>query len=58
MEALIGLVAQVDQAAEQGNPEAKVCDERKVEQGREFFTRLYTSGIYGSLQLTLREMKD
>jgi len=28
MEALIGLVAQVDQAAEQGNPEAKALSEK------------------------------
>jgi hypothetical protein len=28
MEALIGLVAQVDQAAEQGNPEAKSLSEK------------------------------
>jgi len=28
MEALIGLVAQVDQAAEQGNPEAKALGEK------------------------------
>jgi len=33
LETLVGLVAQVDQAAEQGNPEAKELSEKEVEQG-------------------------
>ncbi|HEX5840192.1 MAG TPA: CpXC domain-containing protein [Anaerolineales bacterium] len=45
MEALIGLVAQVDQAAEQGNPEAKALSEK--------LSRVYKSALKFSMKKNL-----
>ena len=49
MEALVGLVAQVDQAAEQGNPEAKALSEK--------LSKVYKSALRLSMQNNLREQK-
>jgi hypothetical protein len=49
MEALVGLVAQVDQAAEQGNPEAKALSEK--------LSKVYKSALRLSMQNNLREPK-
>jgi hypothetical protein len=49
MEALIGLVAQVDQATEQGNPEAKALGEK--------LNKLYKSALKFSMQRNMGEQK-
>ena len=49
MEALIGLVAQVDQATEQGNPEAKAL--------REKLSKVYKSALRFSMQKNMGEQK-
>ncbi len=49
MEALIGLVAQVDQAAEQGNPEAKTLGER--------LSKVYKTALKYSMQRNMGEQK-
>ena len=49
MEALVGLVAQVDQAAEQGNPEAKALSEK--------LSKVYKSALRLSMQNNMREQK-
>jgi hypothetical protein len=49
MEALIGLVAQVDQASEQGNPEAKALGEK--------LSKVYKTALKFSMQKNLREQK-
>ena len=49
MEALIGLVAQVDQAAEQGNPEAKSLSEK--------LSQVYKTALKYSMQRNLGEQK-
>jgi CpXC motif protein len=49
MEALIGLVAQVDQATEQGNPEAKALGEK--------FSKVYKSALRFSMQRNMGEQK-
>jgi hypothetical protein len=49
MEALIGLVAQVDQAAEQGNPEAKTLGER--------LSKVYKTALKYSMQKNMGEQK-
>jgi hypothetical protein len=49
MEALIGLVAQVDQAAEQGNPEAKSLSEK--------LSKVYKTALKFSMQKNLGEQK-
>ena len=49
MEALIGLVAQVDQASEQGNPEAKALSEK--------LSRVYKSALKYSMQRNMGEQK-
>ena len=49
MEALIGLVAQVDQASEQGNPEAKALGEK--------LSRVYKSALKYSMQRNMGEQK-
>lgn len=49
MEALIGLVAQVDQAAEQGNPEAKSLSEK--------LGKIYKTALKYSMQRNLGEQK-
>jgi hypothetical protein len=49
MEALIGLVAQVDQAAEQGNPEAKSLGEK--------LSKVYKTALKYSMQRNLGEQK-
>jgi hypothetical protein len=49
MEALIGLVAQVDQAAEQGNPEAKSLGEK--------LSKVYKTALKHSMQKNLGEQK-
>ena len=49
MEALIGLVAQVDQAAEQGNPEAKSLGEK--------LSKVYKTALKYSMQKNLGEQK-
>jgi hypothetical protein len=49
MEALIGLVAQVDQAAEQGNPEAKSLSEK--------LGNVYKTALKYSMQRNLGEQK-
>ena len=49
MEALIGLVAQVDQAAEQGNPEAKSLSEK--------LSKVYKTALKYSMQKNMGEPK-
>ena len=49
MEALIGLVAQVDQASEQGNPEAKALGEK--------LSKVYKSALRFSMQKNMGEQK-
>ena len=49
MEALIGLVAQVDQASEQGNPEAKALSEK--------LSKVYKSALKYSMQRNMGEQK-
>ena len=49
MEALIGLVAQVDQATEQGNPEAKALSEK--------LNQVYKSALRFSMQRNMGEQK-
>src|SRR6266508_686808 len=49
MEALIGLVAQVDQATEQGNPEAKALGEK--------LSKVYKSALRFSMQRNIGEQK-
>jgi hypothetical protein len=49
MEALIGLVAQVDQASEQGNPEAKALSEK--------LSTVYKTALKYSMQKNLGEQK-
>jgi CpXC protein len=49
MEALIGLVAQVDQAAEQGNPEAKALGEK--------LNKIYKTALRFSMQKNIGEQK-
>jgi len=49
MEALIGLVAQVDQATEQGNPEAKALSEK--------LSKVYKSALRFSMQKNMGEQK-
>jgi CpXC motif protein len=49
MEALIGLVAQVDQATEQGNPEAKALGEK--------LSKVYKSALRFSMQKNIGEQK-
>lgn len=49
MESLIGLVAQVDQAAEQGNPEAKSLGER--------LSKIYKTALKFSMQKNMGEQK-
>jgi CpXC protein len=49
MEALIGLVAQVDQATEQGNPEAKALGEK--------LNKIYKTALRFSMQKNLGEQK-
>jgi hypothetical protein len=49
MEALIGLVAQVDQASEQGNPEAKALGEK--------LSQVYKTALKYSMQKNLGEQK-
>ena len=49
MEALIGLVAQVDQASEQGNPEAKALGEK--------LSKVYKTALKYSMQRNLGEQK-
>ena len=49
MEALIGLVAQVDQAAEQGNPEAKSLSEK--------LSKVYKTALKYSMQRNMGEQK-
>lgn len=49
MEALIGLVAQVDQAKEQGNPEAKALSEK--------LSKVYKSALRLSMQKNMGEQK-
>jgi hypothetical protein len=49
MEALIGLVAQVDQASEQGNPEAKALGEK--------LSKLYKTALKYSMQKNMGEQK-
>lgn len=49
MEALIGLVAQVDQAAEQGNPEAKSLSEK--------LSKVYKTALKYSMKKNLGEQK-
>src|SRR5512134_2406522 len=49
MEALVGLVTQVDQAAEQGNPEAKAISEK--------LSTLYKTALKYSMQRNLGEQK-
>ena len=49
MEALVGLVAQVDQAAEQGNPEAKSLSEK--------LSKIYKTALKYSMQRNLGEQK-
>jgi len=49
MEALIGLVAQVDQATEQGNPEAKALGEK--------LNKIYKSALRFSMQRNMGEQK-
>jgi hypothetical protein len=49
MEALIGLVAQVDQASEQGNPEAKALSEK--------LSKVYKTALKYSMQKNMGEQK-
>jgi hypothetical protein len=49
MEALIGLVAQVDQASEQGNPEAKALSEK--------LSMVYKAALKYSMQKNMGEQK-
>jgi hypothetical protein len=49
MEALVGLVAQVDQAAEQGNPEAKALGEK--------LSKVYKTALRYSMQRNIGEQK-
>jgi hypothetical protein len=49
MEALIGVVAQVDQAAEQGNPEAKSLSEK--------LSKVYKTALKYSMQKNMGEQK-
>ena len=49
MEALIGLVAQVDQASEQGNPEAKALSEK--------LSKIYKTALKYSMQRNMGEQK-
>ena len=49
MEALIGLVAQVDQASEQGNPEAKALGEK--------LSKVYKTALKYSMQRNMGEQK-
>lgn len=49
MEALIGLVAQVDQASEQGNPEAKALGEK--------LSKVYKTALKYSMKKNIREQK-
>ena len=49
MEALIGLVAQVDQASEQGNPEAKALSEK--------LSRVYKTALKYSMKRNMGEQK-
>jgi hypothetical protein len=49
MEALVGLVAQVDQAAEQGNPEAKSLGEK--------LSKVYKTALKFSMQKNMGEQK-
>ena len=49
MEALLGLVAQVDQASEQGNPEARALSEK--------LSKVYKSALRYSMQRNLGEQK-
>jgi hypothetical protein len=49
MEALIGLVAQVDQASEQGNPEAKALSEK--------LSKVYKTALKSSMQKNIGEQK-
>jgi hypothetical protein len=49
MEALIGVVAQVDQAAEQGNPEAKSLSEK--------LSKVYKTALKYSMQRNIGEQK-
>lgn len=49
MEALIGLVAQVDQASEQGNPEAKALSEK--------LSKIYKTALRYSMQRNMGEQK-
>jgi hypothetical protein len=49
MEALVGLVAQIDQAAEQGNPEAKALGEK--------LSKVYKSSLKYSMQKNMGEQK-
>ena len=49
MEALIGLVSQVDQASEQGNPEAKALGEK--------LSKVYKSALRFSMQKNMGEQK-
>ena len=49
MEALIGLVAQVDQASEQGNPEAKALSEK--------LSKVYKTALKYSMQRNMGEQK-
>jgi len=49
MEALIGLVAQVDQASEQGNPEAKALGEK--------LSKVYKTALKYSMQKNIGEQK-
>jgi hypothetical protein len=49
MEALIGVVAQVDQAAEQGNPEAKTLSEK--------LSKVYKTALKYSMQKNMGEQK-
>ena len=49
MEALVGLVAQVDQASEQGNPEAKALGEK--------LSKIYKTALKYSMQKNMGEQK-
>jgi hypothetical protein len=49
MESLVGLVAQVDQAAEQGNPEAKTISEK--------LNNIYKTALKFSMQRNMGEQK-
>jgi hypothetical protein len=49
MEALVGLVAQVDQASEQGNPEAKALGEK--------LSKIYKTALKYSMQKNIGEQK-